>query len=111
MPLRTCYVLVVPPAGRAHAYSQGPGLYLSSEEATAASFADASFRSGRGGGPAVVKISMPTEQFTSFIARTGATVDRPIPVPLAPGQLETFIPMADLPAFNNVPGIGFKLAE
>jgi RHS repeat-associated protein len=76
------------------------GLYTTSQEATANYYADLSFGYGRAGGPAIVKIEVPTSQLNDFLSTNNLSFETP--VPRMPGQTETFIPMQNLPDFNNL---------
>jgi RHS repeat-associated protein len=85
------------------------GLYTTSQEETAAYYADLLFNKGRAGGPAILKIEVPSQAFGEFAAERGLGIELPVPRPPFPGQTETFIPFEHLDAFNNLPGIKFSL--
>ncbi|MBO0798681.1 MAG: RHS repeat-associated core domain-containing protein, partial [Blastocatellia bacterium] len=84
-----------------------PGLYTTSEESTAAYYADLNFNRGQAGGPAILKIEMPTSVWEDFTASRNISIETP--VPRMPGQTETFIPIQHLPAFNDLPGLKFSI--
>jgi hypothetical protein len=84
-------------------------LYTTSQEETAAYYADLLFNKGRAGGPAILKIEVPSQAFGEFAAERGLGIELPVPRPPFPGQTETFIPFEHLDAFNNLPGIKFSL--
>lgn len=80
----------------------GSGAYITSQEATAGYYADLAGLQGRGLGPAVVRMEVPTQQFNAFAARTGISVETPIPRGPFPGASETLIPMQHIGEFNGM---------
>jgi hypothetical protein len=81
-----------------------PGLYVTSQEATARYFSSI-YENGIGGGPAVVKLVVPAREFREFAAARGIYIEALVRQPPVPGQTETFIPMIDLKDFNKIPGL------
>ncbi len=86
-----------------------PGLYTTSQEETAQFYGNLLGGTGRGGGPGVVKIEVPTSAFNEFAGTRGIGVETEVPHPPIPGQTETFIPMNHVQDFNSIPGIRFSL--
>jgi RHS repeat-associated protein len=84
------------------------GLYTTSQQQTAAYYADLLFANGRAGGPAILKIEVPSQAFNAFATERGIGIELPVPRPPFPGQTETFIPLEHLDAFNKIPGIRFS---
>jgi hypothetical protein len=61
------------------------------------------------GGPAILKIEVPSAIFKDFAAARNISIETR--VPRMPGQTETFIPMEHLPAFNDLPGLKLSIHE
>ena len=80
----------------------GSGAYITSQEATAGYYGDLAGLQGRGLGPAVVRIDVPTGQFNAFATRTGISVETPIPRGPFPGATETLIPTQHIGEFNGM---------
>lgn len=78
----------------------GSGAYMTTQEATAAFYGDLAGLQGRGLGPAVVRMEVPAEQFSSFAAARGFPVETPIPRGPSPTATETLIPMEYIQEFN-----------
>ena len=80
----------------------GSGAYMTSQEATAVYYGELAGLQGRGLGPAVVRMEVPTAQFNAFAARRGISVETAIPRGPFPGATETFIPMRHIGEFNQM---------
>ena len=78
------------------------GVFVTTQEATAQAFADAAYGSGRGLGPAVVRIEVPTSEFEAFLERNSIDFETPIERPLAPGQTETLLPFESINEFHDM---------
>jgi hypothetical protein len=85
------------------------GLYTTMQESTAKYYSNLLFRRGVSGGPAILKIEVPTSIFEEFAAARNISIETR--VPRMPGQTETFIPMEHLPAFNDLPGLKLSIHE
>jgi len=68
------------------------GVYLTQQEATASYYADLVGGGGRGLGPGVIRIEVPTQAFQAFAEKYGVEVETAVPNPPQPGQTETLIP-------------------
>ena len=79
----------------------GSGAYLTSQEKAAVYFGEIAGHQGRGLGPAVVRMDVPTSQFSAFAARRGISVETPIPRMPFPAT-ETLIPMDYIAEFNSM---------
>jgi RHS repeat-associated protein len=91
--------------------SYSSGLYTTTQDSTANFYADAMFASGRGGGPATVRMDVPRDTFGSFARNNNIALESAVPRPPTPGQTETFIPMSNLADFNNLPGMTFSIHQ
>lgn len=80
--------------------SYAPGLYLTSQEATAGYYADLAGLQGRAGGPAVLQVTVPQTQFGALMQEYGIQFETPIVRPPFPGQTETLIPPSAIQEFN-----------
>ena len=69
------------------------GVYLTTQRATANYYADLAGGSGRGLGPAVLRVDVSIEKFNLFAAAHGTPVEADVPNPPFPGQTETVIPL------------------
>jgi RHS repeat-associated protein len=86
-----------------------PGLYLTQQESTAGYYADLQYGYGQAGGPAILKIQVPTAAFNDFAAANGINVETP--VANMEGQTETLIHPGSVRGFNNIPGISFSMGN
>jgi hypothetical protein len=82
---------------------------MSSQEATANYYANLYFATGRAGGPAIVKIEVPSETFAEFAVARNIGIETPVPRPPTPGQTETFIPARYLGEFNKLRGLKISI--
>jgi hypothetical protein len=82
--------------------AKGPGVYLTTQEKTANYYADLAGGGGRGLGPAVVRIEVPTKDFDAFARAHGITPETPVPQPPFPGQTETMIPFEHVEEFDRM---------
>ncbi len=91
-------------AQRQASASYSPGLYLTSQEATANYYADLAGGGlrGRGGGPAVLRITVPQDQFGALMQKYGIQLEIPVGRPPFPGQTETLIPPSAIDEFNAI---------
>ena len=80
----------------------GSGAYLTSQAATAEYYADLAGYQNRGLGPAVVRIDVPSAQFSAFAESRGIRVETPIPRGPFPGATETLIPPEHIFDFNGM---------
>jgi len=87
-------------ARRQASVSHQPGLYLTTQTATARYYADLAGGNGRGGGPATLTITVQRSAFERLAAQYGISVETPVNRPTTPGQTETLIPPAAIDAFN-----------
>jgi RHS repeat-associated protein len=79
-----------------------PGVYLSQQEATANYYADLAGGGGRGLGPGVLRIEVPTEALQSFVEKFGIEVESAVPNPPFAGQTETVIPFELVKEFDLI---------
>jgi RHS repeat-associated protein len=82
--------------------ANGPGAYLTQQEDTARYYADLAGGNGRGMGPGVLRVEVPSDQFDEFARRHGLEVETPVPQPPTPGQTETRIPMENFDEFDRM---------
>jgi RHS repeat-associated protein len=80
----------------------GSGAYLTTQEATAAYYADLAGLQGRGLGPAVLRMEASTAEFNAFAARWGVRIETPIPRGPFAGATETLVPMEGIGGFNAI---------
>ncbi len=80
----------------------GRGAYLTSQRATGNFYADLVGGQGRGLGPGLLRIEVPTSQWNAFAARVELSVETPIPRGPFPGATETLIPMEHIEEFNQM---------
>jgi hypothetical protein len=78
----------------------GSGAYLTTQEATAAHYAQLAGMQGRGLGPAIVRVDVPSDQFNLFVQTHNLDVETLIPRGPFPGATETLIPMEHIETFN-----------
>jgi hypothetical protein len=80
--------------------SYDPGLYLTTQLETARYYADLAGLQGRGGGPAILRISIRADDFLRLIVEHGIMFESPVSRPPFAGQTETLIPPLAIPEFN-----------
>ncbi len=78
------------------------GVFLTSQESTARYYADLAGGSGRGLGPATMRIEIPRSQWEAFAAKHRIEIEAPVPRSPLPGQTETLIPQAAADEFNSI---------
>jgi hypothetical protein len=78
------------------------GIFLTSQESTANYYADLAGIQGRAGGPAVVRVEVPTSDFRSFMHRNSINYESSVPQSPLPGQTETMIPASVADEFNSM---------
>jgi hypothetical protein len=87
---------------RLYAGTQRGFLYVTSQFATAAYYADLAGGQGRGLGPGIIKMEIPTKQFRAFARKYDITLDTPVSRPPFPEQTEIKIPYEAVDEFNQI---------
>jgi len=87
---------------RLYAGTQRGFLYVTSQFATAAYYADLAGGQGRGLGPGIIKMEIPIKRFRAFARKYDVTLDTPVSRPPFLGQTEIKIPYEAVDEFNQI---------
>lgn len=77
-------------------------LYVTYQLSTAAYYSNLAGGQGRGLGPGIIKMEIPTKQFQAFARKYDITLDTPVPRPPVLGQREIRIPFEAIDEFNHI---------
>ena len=77
-------------------------LYVTYQLSTAAYYSNLAGGQGRGLGPGIIKMEIPTKQFRAFTRKSYITLNTPVPRPPILGQREIRIPFEAIDELNHI---------